>query len=127
MDAVEDYLESCAQIIVDIEVVERLQRPENLEVSLKYVLKHATGRGSNIFQLSDTSGKSQTISWQAENDGWKAREETVHGKKEGKTSGMTLSFKELRQKPRRAPTEPYKRLCLSKARRQPEKKKAVWS
>ena len=57
MDAVEDYLESCAQIIVDIEVVERLLRPENLEVSLKYVLKHATGRGSNIFQLSDTSEK----------------------------------------------------------------------
>ena len=57
MDAVEDYLESCAQVRVDIEVVESLQRSENLEVSLKYVLKHATGRGSNIFQLSDTSEK----------------------------------------------------------------------
>ena len=34
MDAVEDYLESCAQVIVDIDVVERLLRPENLEVSL---------------------------------------------------------------------------------------------
>ena len=55
MDAVEDYLESCSQIIVDIEVVERLLRPENLEVSLRYVLKHATYRGSNIFQLFDTS------------------------------------------------------------------------
>ena len=54
-DAVEDYLESCAQIIVVFEVVERLLRPENLEVSLRYVLKHATRRVSNIFQLSDTS------------------------------------------------------------------------
>ena len=57
MDAVEDYLESCAQIIVDIEVVERLLRPGNLEVSLRYVLKQATRRGSNIFQLFDTSEK----------------------------------------------------------------------
>ena len=57
MDAVEDYLESCAQVMVDIVVVERLLRPENLEVSLKYVLKHATTRGSNIFQFFDTSEK----------------------------------------------------------------------
>ena len=56
-DAVEDYLESCAQIIVEIELVERLLRPENLEVSSRYVLKHATRRGSNIFQLFDTSEK----------------------------------------------------------------------
>ena len=39
-------------------MVERLPRPENLEVSLRYVLKHATSRGSNIFQLFDTSEKS---------------------------------------------------------------------
>ena len=44
-----------AQIVVDIEVVERLRRPENLEVSLRYLLKHATRGGSNIFQLFDTS------------------------------------------------------------------------
>ena len=35
--------------------MERLLRPENLEVSLRYVLKHATRRGCNIFQLFDTS------------------------------------------------------------------------
>ena len=57
MDAVEYNLESCAQVIVYIEVVERLLTPENLEVSLRYVLKHATGRGSKIFQLFDTSEK----------------------------------------------------------------------
>ena len=48
IDAVEDYLESCAQVIVDIDVVERLRRPENLEVSMRYVLKHATSRRRRI-------------------------------------------------------------------------------
>ena len=43
-DAVEDYLENFAEGIVKIELVERLLRPENLGVSLRYVLKHATGR-----------------------------------------------------------------------------------
>ena len=33
MDAVEYYLENCAQGKVDIEVVESLLRPENLDVS----------------------------------------------------------------------------------------------
>ena len=39
IDAVEDYLESCAQVTVDIDVVERLLRPENLEVSLRLCLE----------------------------------------------------------------------------------------
>ena len=43
--------------MVDIDVVEMLLRPENLEVSLRYFLKHATSRGSNIPQLFDTSEK----------------------------------------------------------------------
>ena len=37
--------------------MESLPRPENLEVSLRYVLKHATYGGSNIFQLFDTAEK----------------------------------------------------------------------
>ena len=57
MDAVEDYLENCAQVKVDIEVVESLPRSENLEVSPRCVLKHSTRRGSNIFQFFDTSEK----------------------------------------------------------------------
>ena len=51
----------------------------------------------------------------------------VHGKRVGKTSGMMLSIKEQKQKPHRAPTEPYKRRCRSNVRRQPEKKKAAGS
>ena len=57
MDAVEDYLEKCAQVIVKIDLVENLPRPENLEVSFWYVLKHASYEGSNIFQLFDTAEK----------------------------------------------------------------------
>ena len=54
-------------------------------------------------------------------------EKTVYGKRVGKTSGMILSIKEQWQKPRCAPTRPYKRRCRSKVLRQPEKKKAVGS
>ena len=43
---------------------------------------------------NSTHQKSPTTLWQAEGDGWKAREETVHGRRMGKTSGMTLSIKE---------------------------------
>ena len=87
MDAVEDYLESCAQIKVDIEVVERLLRPENLEVSLRYVSKHATEEAAT-FSRSSTHQKSRTTSWQAEDDGWKVREETVHGRRMGMSGDL---------------------------------------
>ena len=48
-DAAEDYLEKCAQVTVKIDLVESLLKPENLEVSLRYVLKHANYGSSNIF------------------------------------------------------------------------------
>ena len=37
--AVEDYLERCADIKVDIEALERLMEPEHEEVCLRYILK----------------------------------------------------------------------------------------
>ena len=43
MDAVEDYLGNCAHVIVDIEVLESLLRPEKLEVSQK-VLSEALNK-----------------------------------------------------------------------------------
>ena len=55
IDAVEGFLEKCALVIVKIDLVESLLEPENLEVSLRYVLKHATYGSSNIFQLFDTA------------------------------------------------------------------------
>ena len=45
----EVYLENCAHVKVDIEVLESLLKPESLEVSLRYVQKHSTRRGTNIF------------------------------------------------------------------------------
>ena len=57
MDTAEDYLEHCAQVKVDIEVVESLLKPENVEVSLRCTLKYSTRGGSNIFQLFDTLEK----------------------------------------------------------------------
>ena len=56
-DAVEDYLEKCAQFTGKIDLVESLLRPENFEVSLRYVLMHANYGGSYIFQLFDTADK----------------------------------------------------------------------
>ena len=57
----EYYLETSAQVEVDIEVVECLPRPENLDVSLRYVLKHATWRGNNIFQLFDPNEEGDVV------------------------------------------------------------------
>ena len=50
-------MENCANMNVDIEVLERLLVRENREVSLRYMLKYSRRGGSNIFQLFDTSEK----------------------------------------------------------------------
>ena len=55
MEAVEDYLENCANVKVDIEVLECLMEPENHDIFLRYILQYSTRGGSNIFQLFDTS------------------------------------------------------------------------
>ena len=57
IDAVEDYLEKCAQVKVKFDLVESLRMPEDLEVSSRYVSKHANFGCSNIFQLFDTTEK----------------------------------------------------------------------
>ena len=49
------YLENCAHVKVDIEVLECLMEPENQDMFLRYILKYTTRGGSNIFQLFDTS------------------------------------------------------------------------
>ena len=119
VDAVEDYMENCAQVKVDVEVVESLSRPDNLEVSPRYVLKHTTRRGSNIFQLFDSSEKPNHLV--ASRRRWlESQGRDAARQASGKMSGMTWSIKE-------PPTEPHKRRCRSKGRRQPEKKKAAGS
>ena len=42
---------------VEIKTLERLMQPGEAEVCLRYILKHATRRGSNMFQLFDTKEK----------------------------------------------------------------------
>ena len=54
----EDYLENCANVIVDIEALERFMEPENEEVSLRYILKYST---RDIFQLLDIAEKKDHV------------------------------------------------------------------
>ena len=55
--AMENNLENCVLLKVDIEALERLMEPEEAEVCLRYILRYATRGGSNIFQLFDTEEK----------------------------------------------------------------------
>ena len=61
IDAVEDYLENCAPVKVEIELVESLLRPEDLEVSLRYVLKHATYKGQQLLPALRHITKAQSL------------------------------------------------------------------
>ena len=107
------------------DLLESLLRARNLEVSLRYVLKHANYGCSNVFQLFDTTEKAESPRCKAEDDGWKVRGETMRGRTVRETSGTTLGIKEPRQKLRRVPTALCRLLCLSNARRRPEKKKII--
>ena len=123
-DAVEDYLANCAQVIVDIELVESLLRPEDLEVSLRYVLMHATYRGSNIFQLFGTSEKPNHFvasrrRWLESQGRDAARQEN------GRNEWYDLGYQGAKAKAPPCSTALYRLLCLSKARRRPEKKKII--
>ena len=49
-----NYLDNCVHMKMDNEVLERLMEPENEEVSLRYILKFSTRKGSNTHQLFNT-------------------------------------------------------------------------
>ena len=90
----EDYLENCAHVKVDSEVLESLLKPENPRLDDE--------RRQLFFQLFDTSEKPNHFV--ASRRRWLESQGTmVHGKRVGKTNGMILSIKEQWQKPRRAP------------------------
>ena len=72
-DAAEDYFEKSAQDPVEIDLVESLLRPENLEVSLRYVLKHANYGGGQYLPALGHNSESRITSLQAEDDGGKVR------------------------------------------------------
>ena len=80
MGAVENYLENCADIKVDIDVLARLIEPEDEGVCLRYILKYWTRGGSNIFKLFDTSEKNDHLvanrrRWLEHPRGWAATQE----------------------------------------------------
>ena len=94
MEGAEDFLENCANMKVNIEVLERLIEPDNLEISLRYILKYSTRGGSNVFYSSSTHQRNRATSWQSEKRWLEGQGKTVHSKRVGKTSGMILSIKE---------------------------------
>ena len=55
--AMEDYLEKCINITVEIAGLELLMEPEEAEVCTRYIVKHAKRRGSGIFEIFDTKEK----------------------------------------------------------------------
>ena len=77
---------------VKIDFVESLLKPENLEVSLKYVLKHANYGGSNIFQLFDTTEMPNHLV--ASRRRWleSQERETMRGRKVGETEWYDLGY-----------------------------------
>ena len=111
------HVESCAHVIVEIELVESLLRPDNLDVSLRYALKHATCRGSNIFQLFDTSEKpnhfvARRRRWLESQGRDDVRQEN------GRNEWYDLGYQGAKAKaPPCVQTALYRLLCLSKVRR----------
>ena len=91
LEAAEDYLENCANMKVDIEVLERLMEPE----------KYSTRGGSNIFQLFDTSEKQDRFV--ATRKRWLESQEKNGAQQESWQNDMILSIKEYWREPRRAP------------------------
>ena len=74
IDAVEYCLEKCAQVTVKIDLVASVQRPEDLEVLLRYVLKKQRKLRVEQYLPALRHQKSRITSLQAEDDGWKSGE-----------------------------------------------------
>ena len=56
-------MEWCAQVTEEIDLVESLPRPENVEVSLRYILKHANYDGSESQGRDDARQESGRNEW----------------------------------------------------------------
>ena len=94
VEAVQDYLENCAHVKVDIEVLESLLKPEKPRGLSKVRPEVLNEKRQHIFCSSSTRQRSRTTSWQAEDDGWRVREKWCAAREWAKTSGMVLSIKE---------------------------------
>ena len=81
VEAVEDYLDNCAHVKVDIEVLESLPKQENLEVSLRYILKVLNERRQQSFpsfrhirEAEPLRGKQKTMAGESREKWCTARE-----------------------------------------------------
>ena len=59
--AVENYLERCDHIQVEIAALELFMGQEEAEVCLRYILTHVKRRGSRIFEIFDTKEKNDHL------------------------------------------------------------------
>ena len=59
--AMENYLERCDHIQVEIASLELFMGQEEAEVCLRYILKHVKGKGSRIFEIFDTKEKNDHL------------------------------------------------------------------
>ena len=116
-------MEKCAHVIVNIDLVESLPKPENLEVSLRYVLKHANYGDSNIFHLFDTTEKQNHLV--ARRRRWNLGREDAR-QESRRNEWYDLGYHRSQGKSS-AVLQPalYRLLCLSKARRRPEKRRLL--
>ena len=88
-----------ADVKVDMEALERLMEPEEVEVCLTYILKFVRRRGSNIFQLFDTEEKKGPFRGKQEALVGAPRREGSLTRKLDNVCGITISIKEQWQKP----------------------------
>ena len=79
----EGYLEKCINIKVEIAALELSMEPEDSEVCLRYILKHAKRKGSSIFEIFDTKDMKDHL-WQAGGVGWSTKEEGSFARKRAK-------------------------------------------
>ena len=87
MEAAEDYLENCANMKVDIEVLERSR-------DLSGTSRSTRREEAAIFSSSSTHQRNRTTSWQTEKDGLRVRGKTVHSKRVGKNEWHDMRTKE---------------------------------
>ena len=78
MEAVEDYLENCANMKVDVEVLERLVEPENREIFLRYILKYSTRGRQQYFPALRHIRETGPLRGKQKKMVGESREHTVH-------------------------------------------------
>ena len=125
-DAVEDYLEKCAQVIVKIDLVESLLMPENLEVSSRNVLNHANYGSRQHLPALRHNRKAESLSCKQKTMVGKSGErrcEAGEWEKRVVRPWVSRSQGKSSAVPQQHSTP---LLCFSKARRRPREEEDHW-